>query len=135
MEPDERLHVWEFDALAPGHAYSLASSSDRSTSSTPTFSSAEVQVNQSEYIPASVLEPFEPEGHKELPEGVVYERDEEHLWSFGKVEGVIAAEMQQLREVLVNRKSAFAYSMKELPGYNGPPAEFQMVPIECPCFP
>jgi hypothetical protein len=43
-------------------------------------------------------------------------------------EGVSPDLMNQLKEVLVARKHAFAYSMKELPGYTGPPAEFQMVP-------
>lgn len=63
-----------------------------------------------------------------MPDGVVYTKDAEHLWSYGKVEGVTDAEMQQLKAVLVQRKGVFAYSMKELVGYTGPQAEFQMVP-------
>ena len=118
MDSGEELNTWEFNMFAPGHAYSLASSGVE----------FEAQVNQSGYIPASVLDSLGPEGQKELPDGVSYEKDKEHLWSVGKIEGVSAVEMQQLREVLIQRKGTFAYSMKELPGYNGPPAEFQMVP-------
>ena len=87
-----------------------------------------VLFNQTSYIPASVMEEYNLEAAMELPEGVTYVKDEEHQWSYGQVSGVTAEQMQRLKKVLVERKGAFAYSMKELVGYKGPQAEFQMVP-------
>ena len=125
MDPAEDLNAWEFDMFTHGCAYSLASTY---MSLDPSEEGLEAQVNQAGYIPANILDSFGQEGHKELPEGVAYIRDEEHQWSYGKVQGVTAEQMQQLKEVLVQRKGVFGYSMKELVGYTGPPAEFQMVP-------
>jgi hypothetical protein len=48
-----------------------------------------------------------------------YEQDKEHGWAYGRPAGVTDEEMQQLKDMLVRNKGAFAYSMQELPGYTG----------------
>lgn len=128
MEPVEECSNWEFGAFTHGHAFSLASGAEPPLIQEPQRMAFEAQVNQAGYIPNDIMDQLCPEGNKELPEGAVYTRDEENLWSYGSVKGVTAEHMQRLKDVLIQRKGVFAYSMKELPGYTGPPAEFQMVP-------
>ena len=48
-----------------------------------------------------------------------YTRDEEHQWMYGDHPQLSSDRRAQLKQVLLDQKSAFAYSMAELPGYNG----------------
>jgi hypothetical protein len=74
--------------------------------------------------PADIVDAIDPSGEKELPAGVAYIRDEEHQWCYGAIEGVTAEQMAQLKQVLVDRKKAFAYQHAgACQGYSGPPAE------------
>ena len=59
-------------------------------------------------------------------------KDEEHQWSYGDLAMQDTDYQQRLRDILVERKHAFAYSLKELPGYNGPPVHFEMVDPDKP---
>ena len=56
-----------------------------------------------------------------------YTKDEEHKWCYGNHPDMSAEQQQQLKEMLVRTKSAFVYSMKELPGYTGDPVDLQLV--------
>ena len=54
-------------------------------------------------------------------------KDEENLWLYGNSEHSTPEQMAKLKELLLEKKEVFAYSLKEMPGYKGPPAEFTMV--------
>jgi hypothetical protein len=69
-----------------------------------------------------------------LPDGKQYRQlkdsyvvDEEHKWSYGSHPQATDSEMEQLKAMLVSNKAAFAYSMKELPGYTGDLVSVEMV--------
>jgi len=122
----EELALWEynlFGGLQPS-TYLAATGTESTTVSAP---DGRFQVNQSHYIPEG-LDQLTPDGVAELPPGATYTKDEEHGWFYGQALGVSTDQMQQFKDMLLQHKGAFAYSMKELPGYNGPPAEFTMVP-------
>ena len=74
------------------------------------------------------MDMLEPDGERELPAGASYVKDEEHLWSYGSIPEATVEQMGRLKALLVQRKGSFAYSLDELPGYTGPPAEFMMKP-------
>ena len=75
----------------------------------------------------SGVDSFTPDGVKEEPTAGAHVKDTEHLWAYGS--GTMTSEQQaRLKEMLLARKGAFAYSLKELPGYTGPAAEFTVVP-------
>lgn len=121
----EELAAWEYNLFGKGHAFALTSSARAQPS--PPSPGAPVQVNQAGYIPAG-LDQLQPDGEAELPSNALYTKDSEHLWSYGSTEHATPDQMRRLKDLLVSRKGTFAYSMKELPGYTGPPAEFTMVP-------
>ena len=56
-----------------------------------------------------------------------YTVDEEHKWSYGAHPQVSEGELARVKDMLVRNKGAFAYSMHDLPGYNGPPVEIHLV--------
>ena len=63
---------------------------------------------------------FVPLSEKDMAEAeATYTRDEEHQWMYGDHPQLSADRRAQLKQVLLDQKSAFAYSMAELPGYNG----------------
>ena len=48
-----------------------------------------------------------------------FERDETNGWVFGNHPGQTPSQAQQFKEMLIAHKHCFAYSMEDLPGYNG----------------
>jgi len=55
-------------------------------------------------------------------------KDEENLWLYGKSDQATPEQMARLRAMLLAKKQVFAYSLKDMPGYTGPPAVLEMVP-------
>jgi hypothetical protein len=77
----------------------------------------------------SFLDAYSPEGQQELGDlSDRWEIDPEHKWIYGNHPDMTPDQKQQLRDVLLEEKEAFAYSMTDLVGYCGDlgPAKLQM---------
>jgi len=72
------------------------------------------------------LDALLPDGNQVNPVKDQYIKDEEHKWSYGRHPDVTDEQRAELRAMLVTNKAAFAYSMKELPGFKGPPVTFEL---------
>lgn len=68
-----------------------------------------------------------PDGKHGLQLKDSFTPDPEHLWSYGSHPHATAAEMEQFKAMLVRNRGSFAYSMNDLPGYNGDPVDVEMV--------
>ncbi len=67
----------------------------------------------------SVVHSTLPEGHPALIPQPEFVKDSDWGWTWGKHPGFTPEQQQQLEEVVGSKRRAFAYSMKELPGYSG----------------
>ena len=56
-----------------------------------------------------------------------YEKDEEHGWSYGRHPDVSEEQLSRLKLMLLQQKSVFAYSLRDLPGYNGGEITFELM--------
>jgi hypothetical protein len=65
------------------------------------------------------LEDLLPDGQQFSAAKDSYAPDPEHKWSYGQHPQMADSQQQQLKAMLLRNKGAFAYSMKELPGYTG----------------
>jgi hypothetical protein len=136
------LAAWEFSYLARGRFSEAAFYND--VSSRP---AAQVQPQQWQQLlnpyaaaadPSSrqsypgAVDPLQlndllPDGPQRSPAADSYTVDEEHKWSYGNHPAMTEEQLQQLKAMLIRTKQAFAYSMAELPGYNGPQVSMQLV--------
>jgi hypothetical protein len=73
------------------------------------------------------LDDLLPEGRRYAQLKDSYTQDEEHKWSYGNHPDATAEQQEQLKAMLLRNKQAFAYSMNELPGYQGERVSVQMV--------
>jgi RNase H-like domain found in reverse transcriptase/Reverse transcriptase (RNA-dependent DNA polymerase)/Integrase zinc binding domain/PHD-finger len=60
-----------------------------------------------------------PDGAHHPKPHELYTKDMENGWTWGNTEFMTAAELEKLKQVVRDRKHAFAYSMQELVGYRG----------------
>jgi len=60
-----------------------------------------------------------PDGIHSLIPDALYVKDPEHGWTYGNHPGFTAEQQQQLKDIVVQHKDAFAYSMSDLTGYRG----------------
>ncbi|KAF6249762.1 hypothetical protein COO60DRAFT_1579417, partial [Scenedesmus sp. NREL 46B-D3] len=68
----------------------------------------------------SFLDAYSPEGESELCDlSARWETDPEHKWIYGNHPDMTPEQKQQLRDMLLEEKGAFAYSMTDLVGYCG----------------
>jgi hypothetical protein len=69
---------------------------------------------------ASILDDFTPDGEKEVADlGSRWETDPEHKWIYGNHPEMTPAQKEQLKQVLIEERGAFAYSLSDLVGYCG----------------
>ncbi len=80
----------------------------------------------SSYTAAAAIEQFTPAGAQHIREEPEYERDPEGKWVWGHHPDMSADQFEALQEVVRARKHAFAYSLKELPGYSGSVPPFRI---------
>ena len=73
------------------------------------------------------LDDLLPEGQQFSANKDSYEADPEHKWSYGQHPLMSPEQKQRLKKMLLRNKDAFAYSMKELPGYQGEPVSVKLV--------
>ncbi len=62
---------------------------------------------------------FQPSGSDVVLPVACHVKDEEHGWIFGNHPALSSAQQSELKAMLIEEKSAFAYSMQDLQGYNG----------------
>ena len=55
-----------------------------------------------------------------------YTKDPDHGYCWGEHPDVTPHELEQLKAVVVKHSAAFAHSVKDLPGYNGPHGPFEI---------
>jgi hypothetical protein len=75
----------------------------------------------------TVLEALEPDGTPEDPHSANWTVHPEGQWILGNHPDLSAQDKQALQDMLMSNKGAFAYSLKELPGYNGEPITFELI--------
>lgn len=73
------------------------------------------------------LDDLLPDGQQFKPMKDSYTPDPDHKWSYGQHPDMNPNQLQQLKDMLVRNKAAFAYSMQELPGYTGTPVSVKLV--------
>jgi hypothetical protein len=73
------------------------------------------------------LEDLLPDGQQFSAAKDSYAPDPEHKWSYGQHPQMSDSQQQQLKAMLLRNKGAFAYSMKELPGYTGDRISVELV--------
>jgi len=73
------------------------------------------------------LDDLLPEGRRSNRLKDAYTKDEEHGWSYGNHPDATPEHQAWFKDMLVRNKAAFAYSMKELPGYTGDPVSIKLV--------
>jgi hypothetical protein len=56
-----------------------------------------------------------------------YERDEVHRWCIGTHSSASPEQRARLRDLLIQKKSYFAYSLTDLKGYSGPLGDAELV--------
>ena len=56
----------------------------------------------------------------------IYVKDEEHGWSYGRHPEVNEEQLSRMKQMLLQQKAAFAYSLRDLPGYNGEEVAFEL---------
>ncbi len=61
-----------------------------------------------------------PSGETDVLHYPGYKRSEEHGWVYGNHPKATEQQNAHFQDTLVSMKSCFAYSMNDLPGYNGP---------------
>jgi hypothetical protein len=73
------------------------------------------------------LDELLPDGQGATQLRDTYLKDEEHKWSYGQHPDVSSDQMDRFKAMLVDHKSSFAYSMQELPGWNGGEISVEMM--------
>lgn len=74
--------------------------------------------------PLMPIDSFTPEGESEVQgSNTGWETDPDHKWIYGGHPELTMEQKTQLRDMLIQEKDAFAYSLAELPGYSGDPGE------------
>jgi hypothetical protein len=75
----------------------------------------------------TALDLLAPDGKTEDPHDSTWSIHPEGKWVIGNHPEATPGQLQKLEEMLKNRRGAFAYSLSELPGYQGPPVEFKLM--------
>ena len=73
------------------------------------------------------LDDLLPDGRRFSQLKDAYTVDEEHKWAYGNHPAATKQQQQRLKAMLVRNRQAFAYSMQELPGYQGERVSVQLV--------
>ena len=60
------------------------------------------------------------------PTAALYTKDPEHEWTYGNHPGFSSAQREQIKQLLLDHKDCFAYSLKDLTGYLGPEFVIQL---------
>ncbi|KAF6249414.1 hypothetical protein COO60DRAFT_1581207 [Scenedesmus sp. NREL 46B-D3] len=69
---------------------------------------------------ASILDAYTPDGEKEVEDlSSRWETDPEHKWIYGNHPDMAPAQKEQLKQMLLEERGAFAYSLEDLAGYSG----------------
>ncbi len=79
------------------------------------FDNIAKQLKHSGYIDATL-----PSGETDVLHYPGYERSDKHGWVYGNHPAATKEQHAHFQEFLVTQKPCFAYSMEDLPGYNGP---------------
>ena len=76
-----------------------------------------------------------PTGEEEFIAKQEYTRDEQHKWVYGNAEEVTEAIQGKLKEILLQHKATFAYSLKDCTGYKGEHEAFRLNMTGKPPYP
>jgi hypothetical protein len=85
----------------------------------PSEPAQQLQLGPDGAFACSVVHSTLPEGHSAVIPQPEFVKDSDGGWTWGKHPGFTPEQQQRLEEVVGSRRQAFAYSIKEQPGYSG----------------
>jgi hypothetical protein len=74
-----------------------------------------------------ILQQLQPAGVPEEPHDAAWSIHPTGKWIYGNHPEATSANKVEMEQMLERNKAAFAYSLLEVPGYSGPPVDFQLL--------